>query len=342
MPLGMLAGLRRKLMPPIIKFGSPAQRAKVQRELFWHVPVTLHPRWRIGPAEVPLCNVLLDIYEDGRRRNSLQMSWGDMLFVDPQCLEHLRANHVSLVPHCWRDRENERSVLRRCAVFAKATRACRPDTGGRQDRFRIRVKSGSFVRQSPHYYLVRSPPAGSTNGLFTLEIEYEGEGTVDGPSLPVAGDAEPVREVPRAKAVEELPISKRAPSPYEVETKLKAIDRALEIVRRDLDAIDKRGPQLCSSSWNGFRNRAAPFEYRDALISYRDQIRTRALELEEWRAQVAHYADLVRATEPTWVQNLISAVDNFITTYMGLHTYLKRGRAIGYFRPSDGPQGLCV
>ena len=97
----------------------------------------------------------------------------------------------------------------------------------------------------------------------------------------------------------------------------------MEIVRHDLEAIDKRGPQLCSNSWNGFRNRAAPFEYRDALIAYRDQVRERALELEGWRSQIPHYPDLVQISEPTWVQDLISATENFINTYGGLHTYLK-------------------
>ena len=128
--------------------------------------------------------------------------------------------------------------------------------------------------------------------------------------------------IPATQALE-APIPKRAPSPYEIETKLKAIDRGLEIIRHDLEAIDKKGPQLCSNSWNGFRNRAAPFEYRDALIAYRNQVRERALELEGWRSQIPHYPDLARISEPTWVQDLISATDNFIATYGALHTYLR-------------------
>lgn len=167
-------------MPPIINFGSPVQRSKNEKESLWQVPVVIYPRIlrKIGPATLPGCFFYLDAYEGDKCTNRILLSVGDVAFSNPTPLGNLIAGEVALVPIAWRSEE----IGEKCGFiadrrfFEKKERAYPLPPDRKKRRYRLRVKSGRWERQSPHFYLLRVPESAS-NGHFVLEIEYEGAGS---------------------------------------------------------------------------------------------------------------------------------------------------------------------
>lgn len=101
---GLLSWLVFRLLPPIVEFGSPVQRATNLDESLWHVPVKVFPRLgrRIGPTDIPRCKAYLDLYEGGRCKDKIRLCWGDQTFDELGDYEQLRGRHVSLLPVAWR------------------------------------------------------------------------------------------------------------------------------------------------------------------------------------------------------------------------------------------------
>ncbi len=101
------------------------------------------------------------------------------MFEGPREVEMLRSDHVSLIPVAWRSEAGkDRNGYFTDIVFVKdhSKKANSIPCTGDKYRFKLRVKSGSFSQTSRHFYLTRCINRQS-NGHFTVEIEYEGEGT---------------------------------------------------------------------------------------------------------------------------------------------------------------------
>ena len=180
MPAGMLVWLGVKLMPPIIHFGSPVQRGKVEAESFWHIPISIKGRfWNIGPATLPGCRIFVDRYEADSKKEAIRMGWGDMTTEQPRQEELLRKHVVSLVPVAWRaEMGNDRDGYFTDTRFLEDRGdKYHPISSDRiKHKFKLRIKCGGFSRASPYFYVVRAPKSES-NGHFVVEVEYEGEGT---------------------------------------------------------------------------------------------------------------------------------------------------------------------
>ena len=180
-PIGWLATLGIWIMPPRIRFGSPVQRGKAAGESFWHIPIEICP-WlfgHIGPAKISPCQIYLDRFVGGQIADKIRLGWGDMHFEEPRLEEMLKSGRPLLVPIAWRSEAgDDRNAYWADLNFVRKSREYnRSIPADRQkNKFRLRVKFGRWRRSSPHFYMVRVP-SNQSNGHFSVEIEYEGEGT---------------------------------------------------------------------------------------------------------------------------------------------------------------------
>jgi hypothetical protein len=170
-----------KLMPPVIQFGSPVQRSKAENQGWWHVPVTVMPRWRIGPAILPNASAFLDLYEGETRTRRLNMKWGDAAFQVSEKFRDfvaLERGRVFLVPVALRREAPDalQAYITDRGFFRgpETTTSLPPDR--RKRRFKLGVQHGNRRVLSDHFYIVRVP-RGQSNSNFTVEMEYEGAGT---------------------------------------------------------------------------------------------------------------------------------------------------------------------
>jgi hypothetical protein len=174
----MLGWTYRKSLPPIVVFGSPVQRAKEEDESYWHIPVTLRRRGRIGPGKLAHCRVFLDEYQQGRVVHKIQMAWGDAVFKSTAEYATLTTDEVLLVPIAFRtETGNDRSgyiASLKYTIHKDSERVLQNDR--KKFRFKLRVLNGKKTIMSPRVYQLRIPK-GKSNGQFCCEIEYEGEGT---------------------------------------------------------------------------------------------------------------------------------------------------------------------
>ena len=184
-PTGLLIAVWRLILPPIVQFSSPTQRAKVQEEhvSWWHVPVTARPRliWRrlrIGPQTVPVGYVHLEIEEPSDTPTILRMCFGDAAAQKTISTTGLRFGDVFLIPVVRRD-ENDphmRAEITDERYFSQnqqVNKYFEPDREKRRMRLLFRVGN---KRHYSDWYILRVPTIAS-NGQFTLECEYEGLGT---------------------------------------------------------------------------------------------------------------------------------------------------------------------
>lgn len=165
-------------MPPVIDFGSPVQRQKDEAECHYHVPIKIFPRLKIGPATLGGCWIYMDRYEGDEIIDKIRLCWGDTAFEPVSNATALINGQVALVPIVWRSENNNerRAFITDMRFFDKKEKyyPLLPDRA--KHRFKLRVKCGKFERTSDHFYLIRVP-VGTSNGHFTVEIEYEGEGS---------------------------------------------------------------------------------------------------------------------------------------------------------------------
>src|SRR5947209_3270773 len=79
-PVGLIMSALRFILPPRVAFGSPVQRAKDQLVSYWHIPISLHRCLKVGPGELPRCQVYLDRLDGGQVTETIRLQWGDAWF----------------------------------------------------------------------------------------------------------------------------------------------------------------------------------------------------------------------------------------------------------------------
>jgi hypothetical protein len=190
LPAGWLLSIGLKFMPPIVSFGSPVQRSKSESESWWHVPISIRPKFKIGPNQIPGCRVYVQLFDGDRLRGEFKMHWGDTHFETPKEAVTLVAGETVLVPITWRTENNDdrNAYLTDAEYFTSGhpKRVCPPDRAKR--KFKLVLKSGTRRFESPHAYLIRVPGSRS-NGNFLLEVEYEGSGSAPEPIQEISSPA---------------------------------------------------------------------------------------------------------------------------------------------------------
>ncbi len=180
-PAGPLTWLVSNMCPPIIEFGSPVQRSKNEQESMWHVPIKLRRRiWgKIGPATLSLCRVFLDQYDGDKKTRSIRLCLGDTITFEMPKEETLLTRRVVLVPVAFRSEAGDDldAYFLDMRYFQYGIKSWPIPSGHQKHKFKLRVQSQELKdRHSSHFYMVRCPD-GKSNGHFTVEIEYEGEGS---------------------------------------------------------------------------------------------------------------------------------------------------------------------
>jgi hypothetical protein len=176
-PAGAIMSAFRFILPPRVHFGSPVQRSKDQNICYWHIPISLQRCLKIGPGELPHCHVYLDRLDGDRITEKIKLHWGDAWFGVTGESATL-TTQVLLVPICWRSNaDNNRIAYIADGRFISDREKAYPlQPDRKKHRFRLRIKSGKKSNISLHVYQVRVPDV-TDNGHFTVEIEYEGEGS---------------------------------------------------------------------------------------------------------------------------------------------------------------------
>lgn len=101
-PAGILDAVWRLMLPPTVSFGSPVQRAKTLEESWWHIPVNVARKWRVGPDEIFNVRAYAELLRGGSVSQTLRLYWGDAQFEKVSAHGHLEAGRVSLLPVVWR------------------------------------------------------------------------------------------------------------------------------------------------------------------------------------------------------------------------------------------------
>ncbi len=169
-PLSPLVAIVRWLMPPIVKFGIPLRMTPAEDTVFFHVPVSVEP-WlfgKIGPAVLDDAEIYLDWHGEDRR--TLRLCWGDATAEKPQTTTLLRRGSERLVPIVYRTEKEKEAYVTDVRYFelGKKTVSIKPVSSPRL--FSLRVKSGTYERNSPNLYSLIVPDNGS-NGHFSLAID---------------------------------------------------------------------------------------------------------------------------------------------------------------------------
>src|SRR5688572_22299365 len=106
-PVGFALAVARRVMPPVVKFGSPVQRSKKENESLWHIPVTIQLSYKVGPTSLGDCAFYLDKYEGRGRVDKIALMVGDAAFTSVSERAHLVIDRVFLVPIAWRSEESD-------------------------------------------------------------------------------------------------------------------------------------------------------------------------------------------------------------------------------------------
>lgn len=106
-PAGVLMSLCQKILPPVVVFGSPVQREKNEANSYWHIPVQIKRRWKIGPSTLPRCQAFLDRYQGDSPVDKIRMAWGDKVFGNTVETVTLVVGEVLLVPIACRSEEGD-------------------------------------------------------------------------------------------------------------------------------------------------------------------------------------------------------------------------------------------
>ena len=151
-------------------FGSPVQQSSKAGYSWWHVPVGFEVRapWHkvrmlnctvhlitvgIGGPPIDLC-WMPDA--GGVPRGAMTLHHGDPVLV-PVVARRETADGMSLIT-------NETYFREKKAVW---------NLNPRSYSWKLELRCGKKRWESPHYYVVRVPPPGVSNGHFTLEVRHQ-------------------------------------------------------------------------------------------------------------------------------------------------------------------------
>lgn len=175
--IGFGMGLIRMILPPRLVFGSPVQRSKDEAISFWHIPIAIKSRLPFAPSSMANCKLYFDRIEDKMVVDRIRLLWGDAVFARLGEVANFSPHDILLAPIVMRKEGNDNRgyiVDRRHLEGRQQPYPIEPDR--HKVIFRLRIKVGKKEIVSPHNYIIRVPN-GTSNGHFTCEIEYEGEGT---------------------------------------------------------------------------------------------------------------------------------------------------------------------
>ena len=154
-------------LSPRPTFGSPVQQSTKPDYSWWHVPVSLEV---LGPwQKLRLTDCTVHLITPGISAPPIDMSWRTQdasVIVNTMTLAH---RDTALVPMVARREAADGLTLLTNQSYLrnkKVTWNLNPHPYS----WKLELRCGKKRWESPHYYVLRVPPPGYSNGHFTLEI----------------------------------------------------------------------------------------------------------------------------------------------------------------------------
>ena len=151
-------------------FGSPVQQSTKADYSWWHVPVTLNV---LGPwQKLKLQHCTVHLITPGISAPPIDMSWRTQDASSIVNTMTLRHRATALIPMAARREAADGLTLITNQSYLRDKKVTW-NLNPRVYTWKLEVRSGKKRWESPHYYVLRVPPPGVSNGHFTLEIRHQ-------------------------------------------------------------------------------------------------------------------------------------------------------------------------
>lgn len=162
------AGLASLSPSPV--FGSPVQQSTKADYSWWHVPITVQVQAPWQKLKLSSCTVHL--VTPGIAAPPIDMSWKTQDAT--ACVNTMTLRHGStlLVPMAARREAADGLTLITNQSYLRDKKVTW-NLNPRVYTWKLELRSGKKRWESPHYYVLRVPPPGISNGHFTLEVRHQ-------------------------------------------------------------------------------------------------------------------------------------------------------------------------
>jgi len=151
-------------------FGSPVQQSTKADYSWWHVPIGIQVQGPWQALKLPHCTVHL--VTPGISSPPIDMSWRTQDASASVNTMTLRHRGTALVPMVARREAADGLTLITNQSYLKDKRVTW-NLNPRMYSWKLELRCGKKRWESPHYYVLRVPPPGISNGHFTLEVRNQ-------------------------------------------------------------------------------------------------------------------------------------------------------------------------
>jgi len=153
-------------------FGSPIQDSSKPGYSWWHVPISIQVMAPWQQHKLAYCTVHL--VTPGISALPIDMSWKTQNAATSINVMSLRHGATALVPMVARRETADGLTLITNQSYLKDKKVTW-NLNPRIYTWKLELRCGKKRWESSHYYMLRVPPPGASNGHFTLEIRSQEE-----------------------------------------------------------------------------------------------------------------------------------------------------------------------
>jgi hypothetical protein len=157
-------------LSPVPIFGSPIQNSNKSDYSWWHIPIALNVPGPWHKRQLMHCTVHL--VTPNIVGPPIDLSWRSpdaMATRNTMSLDH-RA--TALVPVVARRESIDGVTIITNETYFREKKAVW-NLNPRIYAWKLELRSGKKRWESPHYYVLKVPPKGQSNGHFTLEVRHD-------------------------------------------------------------------------------------------------------------------------------------------------------------------------
>ena len=151
-------------------FGSPLQQSTKADYSWWHVPITLQVQAPWQKVKLSACTVHL--VTPGIAGPPIDMSWKTQDATACVNTMTLRHGATALVPMAARREAADGLTLITNQSYLRDKKVTW-NLNPRVYTWKLELRCGKKRWESSHYYVLRVPPPGNSNGHFTLEVRHQ-------------------------------------------------------------------------------------------------------------------------------------------------------------------------
>ncbi len=155
---------------PCPVFGSPIQQSTKADYSWWHVPITLQVQAPWQRLKLPHCTVHL--VTPGIAGPPIDMSWKTQDATASVNTMTVRHGGTALVPMVARREAADGLTLITNQSYLRDKKVTW-NLNPRAYTWKLELRCGKRRWESSHYYVLRVPPPGVSNGHFTLEMRHQ-------------------------------------------------------------------------------------------------------------------------------------------------------------------------